>query len=248
MDIGKSFGYVFEDKKWIEKVLIGGLVSIIPILGHILLLGYFVELVRNVRQHQPEPLPEWDNWGEKLAEGVKLLIIMLVWSLPLIILFFVAFVPLFFATDSDSGTFLSIILFCFNCLLFLYAIVVALAAPSITIRFAETGELGAGFQIGDILAFTKEHVGQILLVVIVSWVVYMIAGLVGMLLCGIGLLFTMFWAGLVYYHMVGQIGLTPAPAPAQPETPLKPIPEPEAAPELPEPEAKPELPESPAEE
>ena len=40
MDIGKSFSFVFEDKKWIEKILIGGILMLVPILGSILMLGY----------------------------------------------------------------------------------------------------------------------------------------------------------------------------------------------------------------
>jgi hypothetical protein len=245
MDIGKSFSYVFEDKKWIEKVLIGGLVSLIPILGVILLMGYYIELVRNVRQHKSEPLPAWDNWGHKIGEGVKLFVIMLIWALPLMVLYFFAFIPaLFTGSDSDPGAFLGILLLCFNCLIFIYAIVLALATPGITIRFAETGEMGAGFQVGEILGFTRRHVGQIILVVLVSWVVYMIAGLVGMLLCGIGVLFTFFWGGLVYYHMVAQIGLEEAPAaPAAP--PMEPVGPAEPAPELPEPEPQPETPQQP---
>ena len=120
--------------------------------------------------------------------------------------------------------------------MFLYAIVLALATPAITIRFAESGELGAGFQVGAILDFTKRYVGQIILVMLVSIAVYMIAGLVGMLLCGIGVLFTVFWAGLVFYHMVAQIGLEEAPAAK--EASMAPVGPAEPAPELPEPEAK----------
>ena len=33
MDVGKSVGYVFEDQKWTNKLLIGMLVSIVPIVN-----------------------------------------------------------------------------------------------------------------------------------------------------------------------------------------------------------------------
>ncbi len=33
MDIGKSFTYMFEEDKWVEKVLIGGLLCLIPIVN-----------------------------------------------------------------------------------------------------------------------------------------------------------------------------------------------------------------------
>ena len=231
MNIGKSIGFVFEDKKWIEKVLIGGILMLIPILGPILMMGYGIELVRNVRNHEPEPLPQWDEWGAKIAEGFKLLIINFVWGLPLFILMFLMFIPMAMAGNSDSGSgFASFLLLCFGCFTFLYAIVLWLAVPGITIKFAETGELSDGFKVGEILDFTKKHVGQIIVVAIVSWLVYMVAGMIGMLLCGVGALFTMFWASLVYYHMIGQIGLEDAP----PARPLETLSTEDAAGELPE--------------
>ncbi len=218
MNIGKSLSYVFEDKKWIEKVLIGGLVSLIPILGSILLSGYIIELVRNVRKGEPEPLPAWDNWGDKLATGFKLFIIILVWMIPLFFLVLLAFVPAILSGDtSDGGGILGLLSLCFSCLYILYALVFLLASPGIVIKFAETDDISAGFQFGEILSFTTSHLGDIIIYVIIIWIVGLIAGLVGMLLCGIGLLFTSFWASLVSGHLLAQIGLENA----TPERPLE---------------------------
>lgn len=208
MDIGKSFSFVFKDKKWIEKILIGGILMLIPILGPILMMGYGIQLVRNVRKHEPEPLPEWDEWGTKIAEGFKLIIIELVWALPLLILGLLMIFPMAFAGDSDAATgFASFLMLCFGCLTIIYAVIVWMATPGITIEFAKSGNFSDGFKVSEILDFTKHHLGQIVVVAIVSWLVYLLAGLIGALLCGVGTLFTMFWASLVYYHMVGQIGL-----------------------------------------
>ena len=245
MDIGKSFGYVFEDKKWIEKVLIGGLVSLIPIIGSLLLIGYGVELVRNVRNHEPEPLPEWDDWGQKIIDGLKLFVILFVWALPMVVLYSIAFIPLMLAGNSDSGSSIGgVFATCLSCFLFLYGIVYWLAIPGITIKFAEGGEIGDGFNVGEILDFTKKHLGQIIIVALVSWLVYLLAGLVGSFLCFVGVFFTMFWAALVQYHMIAQIGLEEAPVPAAPS--MEPVGPVEPAPELPEPPA-PAEPAAPAE-
>jgi len=210
MDIGKSFGFVFEDEKWIEKVLIGGLVGLIPLIGSFLVIGYVVQLIRNVRNGDSHPLPEWTEWGELLADGFKLFIVFFVWALPLIVLFMLAFIPAAMAGDASSGDASSIAgLFatCFGCIAFLYAIVLSLASPAILIKFAETKEIGSGFNISEILGFTKSHIGEIILVVIVSWLVGLLASIVGTILCLIGLLFTGFWSNLVISHMMAQIGL-----------------------------------------
>ena len=231
MDIGKSFSFVFEDKKWIEKILIGGILMLVPILGSILMLGYGIQLVRNVREHDPEPLPTWDDWGTKISEGLKLFIIYLLWSLPLIILSLLLLIPLAMAGDSDTGSAIaSLFSLCFSCFAILYAIIVWLAAPGITIKFAETGEFSDGLKFGEILNFTKEHLGQIIVVILVTWLVYMIAGLIGSLLCLVGLLFTTFWASLVQYHLIAQIGLEGA----APSRPLETLSSQETAGELPD--------------
>ena len=231
MDIGKSFGFVFEDKKWIEKVLIGGILTLVPILGQIIILGYSVELIRNVRQYKTNPLPEWDNWGEKIAEGFKLFVIFLLWSLPLLLLEIILLVPMSIMGNSDTGsTVASIFSLCFGCLALIYSIVLMLANPSIIIKFAETGDISEGLKFGEILNFSKEHLGQIVVVVIVGLLAFTLAGIIGSLLCIIGLAFTLFWAGMVQYHMIAQIGLTPAP----PERPLETLSDASPVEELPE--------------
>jgi len=60
MDIGKSFSYPFEDNKWLSKLIIGALVSIVPILNFAW-AGYLIDLLKNVINKAAEPLPEWTD-------------------------------------------------------------------------------------------------------------------------------------------------------------------------------------------
>ena len=217
MDIGKSISFVFQDKKWIEKVLIGGLIMlltvvfswtiIIGIIGGALMLGYMVKLVRNVREHEEYPLPAWDDWGEKIVSGIKLMVIFFVWSLPLIIISLPFGILTGLAGDSDFGGILGL---CFSCISILYWIILFLASPAITIRFAEDEELSSGFQFSEILEFTRNHIGDIIIVVIVLWLIQLVASFIGVLLCFIGLFFTGIWALMVQGHLYGQIGLDDA--------------------------------------
>lgn len=225
MNIGKSFSFIFEDPRWVTKVGIGTLVLIlssllssilIGILGYFIIVGYGLEVLRNVRKGELYPMPEWrDRWGEWLVLGVKAAVALLVWSLPAILVA----LPMGFGfalTDNDSTAAIGgLVAACFGCLVFVWAIIVLLATPVIYIRLAETEELSSAFRFGDILSFTREHLGN----VIVATIMYVIAGIVvgiiglitGLILCLVGLFVTLpaaqFVTTMIQAHLYGQIGL-----------------------------------------
>lgn len=216
MDIGKSISFVFEDKKWLEKILIGGLILLATILfswtiigaivGAGLLYGYMVVLIRNVRRGDDFPLPAWDNWGEKIVLGIKYGILLIIWSLPVLLVTLPTSLLSAILGDTDAGAALGLLLTCFSCLAILYSLLLVVVTPAITIFFAERGDISDGLKFGDIFAFTRKYLGDIIIVVIVSLAVGIIASLVGFILCGVGLLFTSVWATFVNGHLYGQIG------------------------------------------
>jgi hypothetical protein len=87
MEIGKAFGFVTEDEQWITKVLIGGLIQFVPLLGTIAILGYSYRVALNVARGNPRPLPAWGEFGDFLGRGFFALVIQIVYLLPLIVLY-----------------------------------------------------------------------------------------------------------------------------------------------------------------
>jgi MFS family permease len=224
MDIGKSFTFVFEDEEWVSKLLIAAVISLITpfLLGipYLLLGGYTVQLVRNVRRGEARPLPTWDNLGDKFREGLLLFIAVLVYSLPILIIL-CPFIIIAVATgDSQQAQdTLGILWACFACLAFLWGIAVALVTPALYVRLAETGELASLFRFGDIIGFTTRNIGSVIVAIVVAWVANLIASIVGTLLCGIGLLVTTPWAAFVAAHLYAQVALPPSAPPSTPEGP-----------------------------
>jgi hypothetical protein len=82
MDLGRAFSYVFDDDQWLTVILLGGLLFIVPIFGQIVLLGFMLAAARNVMQGSPNPLPRWDNLGDKFVQGLYALGIQIVYALP----------------------------------------------------------------------------------------------------------------------------------------------------------------------
>jgi hypothetical protein len=252
MNIGKSFSFVFEDPRWLTKVGIGTLVLIlssllspilIGILGYFIVAGYALEVLRNVRKGDLFPMPEWrDRWGEWLVLGVKAAVAIFVWTLPAILVSFPMIFGFALIDSNDAAALGGLLAACFSCLLFLWIVVVLLATPVIYIRLAETEELSSAFRFGDILSFTREHIGNVIIAtimyVIASFVVGLLGSIVGLILCVVGLFFTLpaaqFITMMIQAHLYGQIGLDSKPW----ETSIVPeeyIPEPPTAPSVYEP-------------
>ena len=208
MDIGRSFTYMFEDQDWIKKILIGGVVSLIPIV-QFAALGYFIEALRNTAEGRELPLPEWDDFGGKFMKGLIVVIAVFLYLLPII---FVMGVILGVATviagslDNDAAETVAIICpLIGNCLVFVYGILVMLILPAAVIQYALTEKFGAFFRFGDMMALIKANIGGYIIALLVALVAGLIAQIVGSIACGIGILFTMTSAYLVDANLFGNL-------------------------------------------
>jgi hypothetical protein len=223
MDIGKSFTYVFEDQDWIVKILIAAAILLVGILFSWLLLiplilavallgGYGVEVMRRVMKGNSQLLPEWDNWGELIADGLKLMVVGIVYALPSIIVSVCLGVPLGALGDqSGSGTdalygMFSLALSCFN---FLWAIAISILMPAAIAFWIADDELGAAFHFGRVFAFVRDNFTTYLITFLMSWVASIIGSL-GVIVCGIGWFVTMPYSWLVTAHLYGQAYLQAA--------------------------------------
>ena len=176
--------------------------------------------------------------------GVKLTVALLVWALPAILIGLFMIVPAAMMDSNDTvATVGSLALACLGCLIFLWTLVVLLVSPRIYIRIAETEQISSAFQFGDILRFTREHIGDVIIVTIVYFVASLVVGLIGTvigtLLCLIGLIVTLPAAQLITMliqsHLYAQVGIDksvlqswayglPEPQPSQAVTPVTPAP------------------------
>ena len=205
MDIGSSFSYMFKDEDWIKKILIGGVVGFIPIVNFAS-IGYMVQIIRNVRDGQALPLPEWDEFGKLFMDGLWVFLIFLVWSIPIILVACLQGVGTALIADAnqDAANAYGIVSACFTCVIVLWALVVAAVSPAILVRFAEVGEFVTGFQFSEILDVIRDNVGNYIIVILLIWLAGLIASL-GVILCVIGVIFTQFWSYLVAGNLMGQL-------------------------------------------
>jgi len=213
MDIGKSFGFMFKDESWVSRVLIGGLLGLVPILNFVI-YGYMLEVIKNVSEDRELPLPTWDDFGGKFMRGLMVVIAGLIYSIPLIVIWVVYFVAaMLIGGAASSGEQMSnagggLFLVCsiaFYCIAFIYSIVVYLfiMCPGL-MRYADSGEFGVFFRFSENFKLATANLGQYVVMLLVILVASLVAGIVGTIACGIGVLFTSFWVLLVTGHLFGQ--------------------------------------------
>lgn len=201
LDIGRSFSYITADPDWIKKIAIGLLVGLIGTfvfgLGAIVLLGYQIAIIRaKLEGRQPE-LPEWNDWGGFIKDGIFAIIIGLGYAAPVIVLAIcmqIVFVGAGVATgelDPDLagiiGTVISVIGLCFGLVIFVYVIFLSLAMPIAITRYVAEGGLGAAFAFGEVFALLRGNiVGWLIIAFLYNGIILPFLVFIGTLLCGLG--------------------------------------------------------------
>jgi hypothetical protein len=102
MDLKRGLTFVTRDPEWIVKVLIGTVISLVPILNFTA-IGYALDVTRNVNNERETPLPEWNDFGSQFIRGLLAAIIQFIWSLPLLVLLCPLMIPVISAANSESG-------------------------------------------------------------------------------------------------------------------------------------------------
>jgi hypothetical protein len=92
--------FPFRDAKWKEKMLVGSLIAfasfMIPFIPQLLLTGYGVQMARRMVLENAEPhLPEWNDWGALLMDGLRVGFVRFVYLLPVFVPFICGYLGLF---------------------------------------------------------------------------------------------------------------------------------------------------------
>jgi hypothetical protein len=180
------FIYPFKAPDWKNKFLIGSLVTlagfVVPVLPSTFLYGYIVQIMRRIIVEGGEPyLPEWDDWDKLFKDGLKLVGVTFIYSLPMILillvgygLFFVAtFVPLilveagndesaatFLALTSMGGTLAGLTLFGLGMIL---ALITFAFLPVAIGHMIATDDFGAAFRLAELWAIFRANVAGFLM-------------------------------------------------------------------------------------
>lgn len=166
ISLGEALRFAASDPSWISKIIVGGLLVWIPILGQFLLQGYLIEVIRRVVNNDSEKLPQWDNLGQKFGDGLAYFFVaaILVGSF----VFPLAFPGIILLPIADE---LGLVVAYAGA--FLGGVIAGFFLPVALGRYAATGRVTSALQFGAMWAQISPHfgryVGNLLLRAIFLW-------------------------------------------------------------------------------
>lgn len=173
--VGESFEYAKEAVvgKWNQWIML----IIATILLGIPLAGYSLKVLRGDR-----PAPDVSDWGTLFIDGIKYIIITLIYLIPAMIVLFVVVGASALGTMSSNPTVAMAAIggMLFGLLLFfVVALITAIFAIIGVVRFARTGNMGEAFNFSEILGtISKIGWSPYIIALIVLFVVQMVIAIV----------------------------------------------------------------------
>jgi len=207
-DFGKPFTYVFDDPRWLNKILLGGLFYLAGffIIGWFFVLGYVAQVTRNVIAGEQQPLPEWEDLGRFFNEGARLIGVVLVYIIPVFMLAVAIMIPSGILNSIDNEAAQSIggiMVGCLSCLFVPLSLALMVFMPASMLFAIAEQRFGAAFELGRLWNFMVANIGNYLLAVVVYLIARFLGGFGIFLLC-IGVVFTGFWSFLITAHAFAQ--------------------------------------------
>jgi hypothetical protein len=195
--ITDAFVWPVRDPDWFVKLIIIGLISLIPIVGAINGLGWMLASLDRLRSGEDKLAPA--NFSH-IARGVQLFVVELVYAIAITIVALVLYLPGFaLATHEGNGN--------GNAALIALAILLNLAAfaliaiGSLGYQFAlpaiilatDKGGIGAGLKVRDVIRRSRANPIDTLIAGLMLLAASFVSGL-GVFVCVVGIIFTVAYA------------------------------------------------------
>ena len=214
-NLGRLFGFAFQDPKALSKFVIGSLmVVLIPLfgLGLLALLGFGVRTARGALRGDEHPMPDWDDFGGILFDGLKALGVIAGYAAAAIFLglVLVGIGALWIVIGESMGSpalVITSILGSVAGIIFLVfcALLVKALIPAGLLQLAATGRFSAAFRVNENLGWIRDSFGTYVLMLL-TLVLFSILADATVLLCIVGAIPGHFWWYTVGGATIGQTG------------------------------------------
>lgn len=211
VDIGQAFSYMTADPQWMNKVVIMGLVTLIPVAGYLVLFGWMREVFERAKEGRKE-LPALD-FGTQLEKGIAPFVAMLGPMLAMFVGIFglqLLMIPFALLSEALRGTAVEGVAAALVGLLgILVTLVMMVAMFAISAVVPEVMRRGMRGEMMPVLSpkaslvAIKNNMSAYLMVLVGGFAFNMISQ-VGVMLCFVGMFLTMPLAAVGLSHLLAQ--------------------------------------------
>lgn len=212
MEIIEEIKFPSTNKDWGQKVLIGGILNMIPIINFFS-SGYSLKVMKEAIESKPE-MPQWEDWGNFFVRGLIAFIISLIYLIiPIIVLLVslgsMAFAVISAAVSHDKSMALGAIGGAIGGILIslVLMIIFGFLIPMALAMYVKEDNISAAFRLGELLSRIRSVFGEYLTVYIVLIVLSFVLGLFGAVpILGILIMiFAGFYIEVVGANMFGKV-------------------------------------------
>lgn len=209
MNYGQSFSYVWKDPDWIKKIAIAAIVVLVGIITFGLALiplgGWTVAITRRVIRGEEPALAEWTDFGSLIIDGLKIIVVAIVWSLPLMLVIGCFSGVSAIAANQDQGATITSIASILNaCVSLPYGIILGLLIPASIGEIADHGQLGQALNPANAFKLVRANPGGYIIAWLLAGIAGSILSTVGTLICIIGVFPAIAYAAAITGHLYGQ--------------------------------------------
>ena len=196
LDLGEALTFVVRSDRWIRKLLAGAACLLFSwlIVPFLLLVGYTVEVARVVRAGARE-LPPWDRRWQKIKDGFKFVVAILIWASPSVLL---SIPSAMVSEQSTFGELAGIVSAAGS----VWGLVVLVLEPAIISQYMDRGFPGA---LNPVAVISRARMNLALSIVVGALVVALSTiSLIGLAALLVGVLVTFPYASYVAAYLSGQ--------------------------------------------
>jgi len=178
INIQKAFSYPFEDKEWPVKILIGTLLSFIPVINFFS-QGYSYRVLKGILNDKEFSMPDWDDWGKLFIEGFIVFLIGFCYYFIPIVLTFVGIIAAIVGVDNideysrGGGLLLGGV---FSILIGIFLLLAAMVLyPMALANYIKNGErFGAALRLQEIIPNIFKVMGEYVVAIILMCSIYFV--------------------------------------------------------------------------
>ena len=216
MDLGRAFSYAFEDEEWTTKLGITAVIGIIPIIN-LAVLGWALDLIKNMLNGVEKPMPDWSDLGSQFTgrwvAGLMAAIAFFIYYLPWIIVEAILNAVangMFGSGNLGAVVTMVTIAGCGIAILgAIYAAVIWLPYSVALMRYSSTREFNHFFQFSRNIELARQNLSILIILAVLVFVARILLSILFFIPC-IGWLLALFSItifAVVIGHLVGQAAL-----------------------------------------